>query len=148
VGTSVDLLGANFTDATSVKFNGTNAAYTIDSDSEIHATVPSGATSGPISVTTPSGTGTSNDSFTVTVPPPTISLTARGYKVKGLEKADLSWSGPSGASFDLYRSGTKIATVQTTAYTDNINTKGPGSYTYKVCEAGATTCSNDATVSF
>ncbi|HEV8683150.1 MAG TPA: IPT/TIG domain-containing protein [Actinomycetota bacterium] len=148
VGTSVALLGANFTDATSVKFNGTNAAYTIDSDSEIHATVPSGATSGPISVTTPSGTGTSNDSFTVTVPPPTISLTARGYKVKGLEKADLSWSGPSGASFDLYRSGTKIATVQTTAYTDNINTRGSATYTYRVCEVGSTTCSNDATVSF
>ncbi len=77
-----------------------------------------------------------------------ISLSARGYKLKGLQKADLSWSGPSGTSFDLYRSGLKIATVQTTAYTDNLNTKGSGSYTYKVCEVGSTTCSNDATVSF
>ncbi len=77
-----------------------------------------------------------------------ISLSARGYKLQGLQKADLSWSGPSGTSFDLYRSGLKIATVQTTAYTDNLNTKGSGSYTYKVCEVGSTTCSNDATVSF
>jgi PKD repeat protein len=77
-----------------------------------------------------------------------ISLSARGYKLQGLQKADLSWSGPSGTSFDLYRSGLKIATVQTTAYTDNLNTKGSGSYTYKVCEAASTTCSNDATVSF
>jgi PKD repeat protein len=77
-----------------------------------------------------------------------ISLSARGYKLKGLQKADLSWSGPSGTTFDLYRSGLKIATVQTTACTDNVNTKGPGSYTYKVCETGSTTCSNDATVSF
>jgi len=76
-----------------------------------------------------------------------ISLSARGYKLKGLQKADLSWSGPSG-SFEVYRSGLKIATVQTTAYTDNLNTKGSGSYTYKVCEAGSTTCSNEATVSF
>jgi PKD repeat protein len=77
-----------------------------------------------------------------------MSLSARGYKLKGLQKVDLSWNGPSGTSFDLYRSGLKIATVQTTAYTDNLNTKGSGSYTYKVCELGSTTCSNDATVSF
>jgi hypothetical protein len=35
------------------------------------------------------------------------------------------------------------------AYTDNINKKGGGvTCTYKVCEAGTTTCSNDATVVF
>jgi len=77
-----------------------------------------------------------------------MSLSARGYKLNGLQKVDLSWSGPSGKSFDLYRSGLKIATVQATACTDNINKRGSGNYTYQVCEAGGTTCSNEATVSF
>jgi PKD repeat protein len=93
---------------------------------------------------TDNGGATASDSKAVNP----ISLSARGYKLKGLQKADLSWSGPSGTSFALYRSGLNIATVQTTAYTDNLNAKGSGSYTYQVCEVGSTICSNDATVSF
>jgi hypothetical protein len=71
VGTSVDIQGSSFTGATNVTFNGTAAAYTVDSDSEIHASVPSSATSGPVSVTTPSGTTTTTTAsvFTVTHPP-------------------------------------------------------------------------------
>ena len=69
--TTVEIHGAGFTDATSMAFNGTTASFTTDSDSEIHATVPNGATTGPISVTTPSGTATSPSAFTV-IPPPTI----------------------------------------------------------------------------
>ena len=76
-----------------------------------------------------------------------ISLGARGYKQNGLEKVDLSWSGSSASSFDVFRNGAKIATVSATAYTDMVG-KGPGSYRYKVCEAASATCSNEATVSF
>jgi PKD repeat protein len=70
-----------------------------------------------------------------------IVLTARGYKQGRLEKADLSWNAPSGTSIDIYRNGTRIATVWTTAYTDNIGQKGSGSYAYKVCAAVAS-CSD------
>jgi serine protease len=77
-----------------------------------------------------------------------ISLNARGYKHKGLQKVDLSWSGPSGASFDVYRDAGKITTVQASSYTDNIDQKGQGSYVYKICEAGTATCSNPARVTF
>ena len=73
VGDSVDIHGANLTGATSLTFNGTAASFTVDSDQEIHATVPPGATTGPISVTTPSGTSTSLAAFDVLPPPPTIS---------------------------------------------------------------------------
>jgi len=70
VNSSVVISGADFLGATAVRFNGKNAAsFSVDSDSQITATVPMGATSGPISVTSPEGTGTSSTTFTVTPPP-------------------------------------------------------------------------------
>lgn len=72
VGTSVTIAGAHFTAASAVKFNGVSAAFQLTSDSQIVATVPSGATTGTISVTSPAGTGTSAASFSVTVPMPTV----------------------------------------------------------------------------
>lgn len=65
VGTTVTVSGTNFTGATAVKFNGVAATFTVQSASQITATVPSGATTGPISVTTSGGTATSSGTFTV-----------------------------------------------------------------------------------
>ena len=66
VGTAVTITGTNFTGATAVAFNGTGAsAFTIDSDIQITATVPAGATSGKISVTNGVGSGLSSTNFTV-----------------------------------------------------------------------------------
>jgi PKD repeat protein len=95
---------------------------------------------------TDDGGATATDAKPVTAT--VIALTARAYKVKGLQKVDLSWSGSGAASFDVYREGTTIATVQTSPYTDNIDRKGSGTYRYKVCEAGTSTCSDQTTVSF
>ena len=68
VGTSVTLTGTGFTGATTVEFGGTAAtSYSVVGDTQITTTVPAGATSGPIAVTTPGGTATSGASFTVTV---------------------------------------------------------------------------------
>jgi large repetitive protein len=72
-GSTVQIGGHNFTGATSVKFNGASASFTVTSDGLITAQVPSSATSGPVSVTTPNGTATSSASFTVTVPGPSVS---------------------------------------------------------------------------
>ena len=79
-----------------------------------------------------------------------FSVSATGYKVKGLQKVDLSWSGATSTNVDVFRDGAKIATIPANdgAYTDNIDKKGGGTYTYKVCEAGTSTCSNEATVTF
>ena len=68
VGTPVTISGSGFTGATDVRFNGTSAGtgnFTVDSDAQITASVPSGATTGPISVTTPGGNETSSTDFTV-----------------------------------------------------------------------------------
>jgi PKD domain len=93
---------------------------------------------------TDNGGATATDAKPVTL----IGLTARGYKVKGLQKVDLSWSGAGAGSFDVYRNDVKIATVPGTEYTDNLDRRGSGSYRYKVCEAGTSTCSDQATVTF
>jgi hypothetical protein len=59
--------GTGFTGATLVEFNGTSASFEGVSDLELTATVPAGAASGPIAVSTPAGTGASAGSFTVVV---------------------------------------------------------------------------------
>ena len=64
--TSVTITGTNFMDATEVTLNGWSATFSVDSAEQITATLPTNASSGLISVTTPGGTALSSDSFTVT----------------------------------------------------------------------------------
>jgi uncharacterized repeat protein (TIGR03803 family) len=66
VGTAVTILGNNLTGTTSVTFNGTAAAFTVVSSTEITTAVPKGATTGEVQVTTASGTLSSNVPFRVT----------------------------------------------------------------------------------
>ena len=61
--TVVTITGASLAGATAVRFNGTPASISSDTTTEIKATVPIGATSGKITVTTPAGTATSASSF-------------------------------------------------------------------------------------
>jgi hypothetical protein len=69
VASVVVVTGSNFSDALEVTFNGTAANFTVASDSEIYATVPTGATTGPISVTNTTGIGTSTADFTIVASP-------------------------------------------------------------------------------
>ena len=66
IGHSVIILGNGLAGSTSVSFNGVEAAFTVQSDTYIKATVPPGATTGPVSVVTSSGTLSSNPQFVVT----------------------------------------------------------------------------------
>jgi uncharacterized repeat protein (TIGR03803 family) len=65
VGAAVTILGTDLTKASKVTFNGTAAAFTVVSASEITTTVPDGATTGTVQVVTPSVTLSSNTIFTV-----------------------------------------------------------------------------------
>jgi PKD repeat protein len=151
-------LTCNFTDA-STDTDGSIAsrAWAFGDGATSTATNPSrtygasGTYTVALTVTDDKG-ATGTTSQTVTVSSSTtegITLSATGYKVKGSQAVDLTWSGATSTSVDIFRDGTKITTsANGGAYTDNIGTKGGGSYLYKVCEAGTSTCSGNATVTF
>lgn len=94
-------------------------------------------------------TGTEVQDVTVTEPG-AFSLSAVGYKFRGRHAVDLTWSGATSDDVDVYRDGSLIAenTANDGQYTDAMNSRGEATYDYQVCEAGTTTCSNTATVSF
>jgi hypothetical protein len=64
-GETVGILGQGSQRTTNVAFNGTNANFKVVSGTFMTATVPRGATTGPVTVTTPTGTFTSNPIFRV-----------------------------------------------------------------------------------
>jgi serine protease len=78
-----------------------------------------------------------------------ITLSVSGRSNKGGKRfADLVWSGATGANVNVYRNGVlRTTTANDGAYTDNLN-RASGTFTYKVCNAGTTTCSNQASVTF
>lgn len=80
---------------------------------------------------------------------PPIALSAASYKVRGVNTVDLNWSGATSANVDIYRNSVLLATTTNSAYIDSTGTRGKGSFTYQVCEAGTlTTCSNPAIATF
>jgi len=67
VGTPVTITGVSLTQATRVSFGGVKATtFTVNSDTQVTATVPTGAVTGKITIATAGGTATSAASFTVT----------------------------------------------------------------------------------
>jgi uncharacterized repeat protein (TIGR03803 family) len=65
VGTPVTITGTGLTQTTRVTFNNKMATFTVNSDTQVTATVPTRATTGKIEITTPGGTAKSATSFTV-----------------------------------------------------------------------------------
>lgn len=76
-----------------------------------------------------------------------ISLTGRAYKVKGVPKVDLVWTGAT-AAVDVFRDTAVVSSADPDGkHTDTLS-KGGGTYVYKVCYPGTETCSNTVTVVF
>ena len=117
-GTTVWIIGTNLTWATAVAFGGTAAAnFTVNSNTQITATVGSGAT-GAITVTTPAGTATSSSafycspnifSFTPTSGPSGAVVTISGSGFTGTTWVD--FGGTPAASFSVVDDATLTATV-------------------------------------
>ena len=62
---TMGIYGQGFTGTTGVLLNGTPTSFKVLSDTMIRAIVPAGATTGSVTVETPSGTLKSNVSFRV-----------------------------------------------------------------------------------
>lgn len=65
VGQTVRIGGRGLTGTTSVSFNGTEATFKVFSDRVLQATIPQGATTGPVSVVTPNEMLNGNRNFVV-----------------------------------------------------------------------------------
>lgn len=86
VGANVELKGFGFSATPAnnvVKFNGTTASVVSATTSSLIATVPTGATTGSVTVTNANGTATSPNAFTVLVPPIVSGLEPPGSVPQG-----------------------------------------------------------------
>jgi hypothetical protein len=135
-GTTVVVTGTNFLSASGVAFNGTNApTFTVNSATQITVTVPAGATTGPITVTTPIASATSATNFTVIAPPAITSFTpAAGQPGIVVVLTGANFTGATAVTFNgtnaptfTVNSATQITvTVPAGTTTGFITVTGPG----------------------
>jgi len=120
IGTTVTITGTNFDPVAAnntVKFNGVDAETpSTASATSLTVTVPTGATTGPISVTTIAGTGISSTNFTVTCTPPSPP-TASSVSRCGDGTVTLTTSGATGTQeyrwYDVASGGTSQSSIAT-----------------------------------
>ena len=91
-------------------------------------------------------TASTTRSATPTAPATPIVLTVRMTKRNSNNIANLSWTGAA-ATVDVFRNNVRFATVTGTSTTQNLG-RASGTSTYRVCNAGTTTCSSNVTVSY
>ncbi len=131
-GGTVTLTGTNFTGATAVKFNGATATFTVVNATTISATVPTSATTGPLTVTTPSGIATAPTTFTV-LPHITAFTPTSGVGGTTVVITGTSFTGATSVKFNgtyaasmVVNSATKItATVAVGSNTGPITVRTP-----------------------
>ncbi|HEX7151192.1 MAG TPA: M36 family metallopeptidase [Thermoanaerobaculia bacterium] len=158
--------GASFVQGTAVTFSGTatdtqdgSLASSINWTSSLSGALgtgssitTSGLAAGTHTVTataTDSGSLSGSASINVTITSASgISLSATARKAKNVAYADLTWSGATSTQVDIYRNNMRVVTTANDgAHTDQLG-KVRGTFTYRVCNAGTTTCSNNVSVSF
>ncbi|MCG8607831.1 DNRLRE domain-containing protein, partial [bacterium] len=139
-GNQVTITGLNFFGVSGVAFNGVAvSSFTANSNTEIRATVPTGVSSGPISITSAFGTGVSAqpfvvsgsasiDSFSPTSGSPGTEVTITGQNLAGTNR--VAFNGAVAASFTLDSATQVRATVPSDATTGTIEiTSSSGSAT-------------------
>ncbi|QIR15607.1 S8 family serine peptidase [Shewanella aestuarii] len=85
-------------------------------------------------------------------PPPSggdITLSLAGVKVKRDKFVELSFAGLTSTNVDVYRDNNFLVTTENDGvYLDALSAKSALTYTYKVCEAGTSTCSAEQSITF
>lgn len=100
-GTDVQVHGYNFQDVVGVKFGNVSAVYQILSDTELRATVPSGAVDGPISATNAAAAGISLTPFHVGPVAGVLNLAWDDCGRAGSEIKEFACDRNSGSGFSL-----------------------------------------------
>jgi uncharacterized repeat protein (TIGR03803 family) len=133
LGTSVKITGVSFTQATAVTFNGIKAlSFSVDSDTQVTATVPVGTKTGKVAVVTAGGTAASATNFTVS--PAITSFTPTSGKVGDqITLKGTSFTGATGvkfgsvtATFTVETDSQAVANVPVGAVTGKISITTPG----------------------
>jgi uncharacterized repeat protein (TIGR03803 family) len=133
VGKTVEILGQGFTGTTAVAFDGIAATFKATSNTFLTATVPAGALTGPVTVTTPSGKLTSNKTFRVTPqitnfsPPSGVvgtPVTINGVSLTQTSK--VTFGGVAATTFSVTNDNLVTANVPTGAKTGKIVITTPG----------------------
>lgn len=132
VGAKVTILGTNLTGATKVSFGSLAATFTVVSSTEITTTVPTGASTGNLTVVTPKGTLTSNvpfrvtpqiTSFTPASGPVGTSVTITGVSLN--QTTAVTFGGVAATEFSVKSNTEVTATVPTGAKSGTINITTP-----------------------
>ncbi len=133
VGTSVTITGVSLTQATAVTIGGKAASFTVNSDTQVTATVPAGAKTGKITITTPGGIATSPTAFSVvpsiasfspTSGPVGTSVAITGHSFTGATK--VTFGGVAATSLQVISDTQVDALVPTGAVTGPIAVTTPG----------------------
>ncbi|MDO7848991.1 FG-GAP-like repeat-containing protein [Hymenobacter sp. M29] len=142
VGTSVTLTGTNLGSTTGVSFNGTNApGFVVNSPTSVTVNVPTGATSGNVTVTTPGGTS-NGLAFAVSVVPTVStdtpgSITATGAVLGGSVTADGNAIVTERGV--VYSSTNNNPTIGAAGVTQDINGTGTGNFSKTISGLAANT---------
>ena len=143
VGTVVTISGSNFAGVTAVRFNSFDAtAFTVDSLTQITATVPTTASTGAVTVSTPRGTATSSTNFTILQSPVLVSqVYGAGGNSGAIYNSDyIELYNRSEAAVDLAGWSVQYASASGTSWQSVplVASLAPGKY-YLVKLAGGTT---------
>jgi uncharacterized repeat protein (TIGR03803 family) len=133
VGKTIEILGQGFTGTTKVSFHGVSATFAVVSDTYLTAVVPAAATTGSVTVATPSGTLTSNRVFRVTPAilsfSPTSGPVGTPVTITGasfIGATNVTFGGVKATTFSVNSNTQITATVPTGAKTGKIQITTPG----------------------
>jgi hypothetical protein len=146
-GTTVTIIGSNFTGATAVTFGTTPAtSFTIVSSTKITATVPAGTGTVDVTVTNSNGKSSTSsaDQFTYEGKPTITGVTPANGALAGLTIVTITGTNLAGAS--LVKFGSVAGTIQTNTPTQIVVTSpaGTGTVDITVTDPGGTSATSSA----
>ena len=133
---TVTITGNMFTGATDVKFNGTSAtSFTVDSNTQITATVPAGVTTGTVEVVGVNNTGVSSTSLTINASPTVDPIVGSSSTICAPNTLALTDNTAGGV---WSSSNTAVATVDTAGLVTGV-AEGSAVISYTVTDNGCST---------